>query len=69
MRKSSYLSRTVWQQLPPGLRRAILARTGLRRADIVDNGKFVSNLEDELRTRGEHHLANLLLAECEEDDR
>jgi hypothetical protein len=61
MRKSDYLSRTVWNRIPPGLRRAVLARTGLRRTELVDNGKFVCNLLDELRTRGEHHLADLLL--------
>lgn len=59
MRKSTFITRLVWDSLDRDLRKAILIKTELKRTDII-NKMFVSKLEDELRIRGEHELANML---------
>ncbi len=63
IKRTTYISQRVWREIEPGLRRAIMRVTGLRRSEIVSTNKFVANLEDMLRARGENRLADMLVAE------
>jgi len=64
--KTLYLSDSVWRKIDPNIRRAILSVLPFKRSELVGCGKFISTLENELRIRNEHELANKLL-ECLEE--
>lgn len=59
MRKTTFITRIVWDSLDRDLRKAILIKSQMRRDEII-NKMFASNLENKLRELGEHDLANML---------
>ncbi|MDF1538627.1 MAG: hypothetical protein P1Q69_06975 [Candidatus Thorarchaeota archaeon] len=63
MRKSTYINRKFWYSLDSELRKAILRVLPLRKTDIVDQYMYIGTLENRLRERGEHELAEKLLKE------
>ena len=63
MRKSTYLSHSVWNSIDPEVRRAILSVIPHKRTEFIGKGKFVSWLINELQIQGEHELAVLVLGD------
>ncbi|MDF1538629.1 MAG: hypothetical protein P1Q69_06985 [Candidatus Thorarchaeota archaeon] len=62
-RRVTYVNRRVWYSLDSELRKAILRVLPLRKTDIVDQYMYIGTLENRLRERGEHELAEKLLKE------
>ena len=58
---TTFLTDYIWRRVSPEIRRQVLAV--LPRAQVV--GRYAGNVHNDLRIRGEHVLADNLLAEID----
>lgn len=64
VRKIMFITTRTWFKIPLDVRRGIRA-AGIKKPDII-NKMYVATLENELRVRGRHDVANMLVAGDEE---